>query len=161
MGFKFTVSTESVRKDAQKELEQSHRANEGRSVAYLLEDDTIPDFNDGKDVFGIVYILHFIINDKEVVKVGVTQRDKVNDRVLEILDSFFTQYRFYPYCRPKRFQRVERPYQIEAKIKAAFKNNKAKFKKKFSGSSEFFFTDLDKVVELYEQIVKENKNKKS
>lgn len=160
MGFTFKVNTEQVRQDAMKELSESHRANEGRSVAYLLEDDHIPDHNDGKDVFGIVYILHFIINDKEVVKVGVTQRDKVNYRVLEIIDSFFTQYRFYPYVYPKRFQRVERPYQIEAAIKKAFKDDKVPFKKSFSGSSEFFFTDLGTVVELYEKLVKENKNKK-
>lgn len=160
MGIILKVNTEQVRKDAEKELRESHRANEGKSVEYLLEDDTIPDFNDGKDVFGIVYLLELQNREgRKFVKIGVTERS-IKERMSEILMSFFNQYRYSPQCYPKRFTRTERPYQIEKFLKDHFADRQVKVEKKFSGSTEIFDVPLDEVVELYDKLIKEQKNKK-
>ncbi len=50
---------------------------------------------------GILYVLVIELEDKELVKVGVTCRDKVEDRVAEILVSIWKRYRIFPRCKPK------------------------------------------------------------
>jgi hypothetical protein len=58
------------------------------------------------DTSGILYVLIIRLEDKELIKIGVTQRDKVEDRVAEILISIWKRYRIFPECYPKRFRKV-------------------------------------------------------
>lgn len=105
---------------------------------------------------GIVYLLVIRLeDDTEVYKIGVTTR-KIQERVGEILASFWTQYRYFPYCKPKRFRSTNDIFEKEAKIHKELAEFSYEFDKKFGGSSEFFSgVALDKVIEIYERIVKD------
>jgi len=103
---------------------------------------------------GILYILVMEIEDKTVYKVGVTQRAKIEDRVCEILASFFKSYRYFPWTRPKRFKKTNDVYEKEAKMHKYLSEYKYEPEKKFGGSTEFFCgIDLDVLVDLYEMMI--------
>ena len=102
---------------------------------------------------GILYLLDIEVDGKRVVKIGVTCRPKIEDRVCEILTSHFHAYRFFNYCRPKRFRKVENPYDKEAQLLKYFKDRKYESEKIFSGCQELVEVDLDEAVEVYERLV--------
>ena len=103
---------------------------------------------------GIVYLLIIWLDDgTEVYKVGVTKRD-IQDRVCEILTSYWTQYRVFPKCYPKRFRKTDQIYEKEAAIHKELKEYSFSFEKQFSGCTEFFSgVELAKVLEVYESIL--------
>lgn len=101
---------------------------------------------------GILYVVQFNLEDKELVKIGVTSRT-IEDRVSEILVSIFGKYREFPYCRPKRFRKTEDMYGKESILHEYFKDRRYTPSKKFSGSTEFFDVPLDEVVEVYEKLL--------
>jgi hypothetical protein len=101
---------------------------------------------------GILYLVHFKLDDKDLVKIGVTSRN-IEDRVSEILVSIFKKYREFPYCRPKRFRKTGNVYEKEALLHEHFKEYNYKTNKKFSGSTEFFDIPLEEVVEVYEKLL--------
>lgn len=101
---------------------------------------------------GILYLVHFKLDDKDLVKIGVTSRN-IEDRVSEILVSIFKKYREFPYCRPKRFRKTGNVYEKEALLHEHFKEYNYKPNKKFSGSTEFFDIPLEEVVEVYEKLL--------
>ena len=101
---------------------------------------------------GILYLVYFELDGKQLVKIGVTART-IEERVSEILISIFKKYREFPYCRPKRFRKTGNVYEKEAQLHAYFKEYSYEPANKFSGSTEFFDIDLDKVVEVYENLL--------
>lgn len=101
---------------------------------------------------GILYVVQFNLEDKELVKIGVTSRT-IEDRVSEILVSIFGKYREFPYCRPKRFRKTEDMYGKESILHEYFKDRRYTTSKKFSGSTEFFDVPLEEVVEVYEKLL--------
>ena len=101
---------------------------------------------------GILYLVLFRLDNKELVKIGVTNRN-IEDRVSEILVSIFKKYREFPYCRPKRFRKTGNVYEKEAVLHRYFKNNNYKPEKVFSGSTEFFDIPLDEAVRVYENLL--------
>jgi hypothetical protein len=102
---------------------------------------------------GILYVVHFKLEDKDLVKIGVTSRN-IEDRVSEILIGIFKKYREFPYCRPKRFRKTGNVYEKEAQLHQYFKERSYEPKNKFSGSTEFFDVPLEEVVEVYEQLLR-------
>ena len=104
------------------------------------------------DMSGILYLVHFKIEDLDLVKIGVTTRT-IEERVAEILVSIFKRYREFPYCRPKRFRTTENVYEKEATLHQYFEPHKHTFTKKFSGSTEFFNIPLDNAVVVYEDLL--------
>lgn len=108
-----------------------------------------------KDDSGILYVLIIRLEcGKEIYKIGVTQRDKIEDRVAEILSSFFIKYRYFPYCYPKRFKKTKEVYAKEAELHRMFKENKYEPEFKFGGSTEFFHdVELDRILDAYENII--------
>lgn len=103
---------------------------------------------------GILYILVMDIDGEVVYKVGVTQRDKIEDRVCEILASFFKSYRYFCWLRPKRFKKTEDVYEKEAKMHKYLKEYRYIPEKRFSGNTELFTgIALDTLVDLYEKII--------
>lgn len=101
---------------------------------------------------GILYIVYFELEDKQLVKIGVTTRN-IEDRVSEILVSIFKKYREFPYCRPKRFRKTGNVYEKEALLHEYFREYSYEPTKKFSGSTEFFDIPLDDVVKVYENLL--------
>lgn len=102
---------------------------------------------------GILYILVFKMEDKELVKIGVTSRDGIEERVSEILVSIFKKYREFPYCRPKRFRKTKKVFEKERFLHNYFKKHRYVTAKKFSGSTEFFEAPLEEVVQVYEDLL--------
>lgn len=105
------------------------------------------------DDFGILYVVLFTLDNKQLVKIGVTSRT-IEERVSEILLSIFKTYREFPYCRPKRFRKTSDTYAKETKLHSHFADRQYIPSKKFSGSTEFFDVPLDEVVEAYEELLK-------
>ena len=108
------------------------------------------------DTRSTVYLLELDIDGKRVVKVGITSRS-INERCLEILGSVFGSYRYFPYCRPKRFRKVNDAVGIEQKLLEQFKEFKYEPEHKFSGYTELLDIEVDKVVDVYEKLVAEDK----
>lgn len=106
---------------------------------------------------GILYLLIVRLEcGKEVYKVGVTKRDKIEERVCEILASFWSAYRYFPYCYPKRFRTTDGVYKKEGAIHKLLKEKNYKFDKKFGGHTEFFHEiTLEEIVKVYEDVVNE------
>ena len=67
--------------------------------------------------------------------------------------SIFKAYREFPYCRPKRFRSTDNIYSKEAILHKYFENDKYTPINSFNGSSEFFDTPLDTVVQVYENLL--------
>lgn len=104
------------------------------------------------DDCGIVYLVLFELDGKQLVKIGVTTR-AIEDRVSEILVSIFKGYREFPYCRPKRFRKTFNIFEKEALLHEYFAKYRYTPDKKFSGSTEFFDVPLDEVVKAYEHLL--------
>jgi hypothetical protein len=105
----------------------------------------------GEDT-GILYLVLFELDGKQLVKIGVTTR-AIEDRVSEILVSIFKKYREFCYCRPKRFTKTTNMFEKEATLHRYFKKYKYTPVKPFSGSSEFFDIPLDDAVAAYERLL--------
>lgn len=107
---------------------------------------------------GILYILRIRLEDKNLVKVGVTCRDKVEDRVCEILTSVWKKYRIFPETYVKRFKVVTDVYSKESKMHKLLEEYSYKTEHRFSGSTEMFDVHLDVVVDCYDKVMDEDKN---
>lgn len=101
---------------------------------------------------GILYVLQVDMEGKTLYKVGVTGR-KIEERVSEILTSIWKKYRYFPYCYPKRFKKVDNVYAMESRMHELLKEWRHETEHAFSGSTEMFEVDEDIVVRLYEEVV--------
>ena len=101
---------------------------------------------------GVVYVLELELEEKKLVKVGVTCREKVEDRVCEILTAVWKRYRYFPRCYVKRFSTFDLPYDIEARIHAELKEYRYETVHVFTGSTEIFLVDLPTVTALYDSL---------
>ncbi len=108
--------------------------------------------SDVVDNYGILYLVYFELDGKQLVKIGVTSRN-IEDRVSEILVSIFKKYREFCYCRPKRFQKTADMFDKEAILHKYFEDYKYTPDKVFSGSTEFFDVPLDTAVAAYEKLL--------
>ena len=102
---------------------------------------------------GILYILEIHLEDKQLVKIGITRRNKIEERVIEILTSIFKRYREFPYCRPKRFKKTESVEKNEKILHEYFKEYNYTTKFPFGGHTEIFDIPLDAAVEAYEKLL--------
>jgi len=100
---------------------------------------------------GIVYLLYLYLDDgTRVVKIGITSR-KIEERVVEILTSYFKTYRVFPRLYPKRFKKTTDNYRKEQALHKYFSRRAHLFSKPFDGSSEFFdIDDEDELLKVYE-----------
>lgn len=102
---------------------------------------------------GIVYLLELHLEDKVLVKIGITSRSRIEDRVAEILVSIFKSYRFFPYCRPKRFKKTTDIAAKESMLHEYFKDRQYITEHQWGGSTEVFDIPLDEAVEMYERVL--------
>ena len=101
---------------------------------------------------GVLYVLELDVDGKTVVKIGLTHR-KVEERVCEILTSYWKSYRVFPRCYPKRFRKVEDVYAKEQELLRYFSDRKYESEKRFSGCQELVDVAVDEVVQKYEELV--------
>ena len=101
---------------------------------------------------GIVYILVLEIDGKTISKIGLTAR-KIEDRVCEILTSYFKSYRIFPQCYPKRFSSTNHILVKEQMLLEWFKEYKYTSERKFSGCQELVEVDLDVLVDTHSRVL--------
>ena len=100
----------------------------------------------------ILYLLELTIDGQDVYKIGITTRN-IEQRVCEILSSHFGSYRYFPYCRPKRFRKTTNAYEYEQLLLDYFKEFKFTPYSKFSGSTELLSgLELEVIVQAYETL---------
>ena len=100
----------------------------------------------------ILYLLELDVDGQRVQKIGITSR-KIEDRVCEILTSYFKGRRYFPYCKPKRYRKVDDAYKHEQQLLGWLKEYSCTIEKKFSGCTELVQMDLDVLVDLYEKVI--------
>lgn len=109
---------------------------------------------------GIVYVLEVTLDTGTVVKIGMTNRSKVEDRVVEILTEMYKRYRYFPRCYVARFTTVDNPLDMEQKLHEYFNEYSIELEHSFGGSTEFFQVDIELVKEKYDEMVKDRKRNK-
>ena len=94
---------------------------------------------------GWVYIMKFTLREhsKPVYKIGITRKSgeirQPVDRMLQILRSYYTHYRYIPECTVKRFREVANCFTIETRLHRHFRELRYVPKgKSFDGSTEMF-----------------------
>jgi len=98
--------------------------------------------------FGRLYVIKLVLKDGTTVhKIGMCNSDRSTDRLMEILRSFFTIYRYTPYAELRRDKKVRIPYIVENYIHRLLRDCKYTFDKKFNGSSEVFEIDEEEFLE--------------
>ena len=102
---------------------------------------------------GIVYVLQIDLEEKQLVKIGITSRVKVEERVCEILTSIWKKYRIFPRCYVKRFKKTDEIAKKEATLHDYFDECSYETEHKFSGCTEFFDVTLDAVVDVYDRLL--------
>jgi hypothetical protein len=106
---------------------------------------------------GKLYILYMWVGEEEelMVKIGVTTKPEVVDRVLEIIRSYYFAYRVCPKVYPKRFKTVDNVYAKERQLHKYFEEYKYEFDKPFSGKTEFFKgIDEEELLDVYDRCIK-------
>ena len=104
---------------------------------------------------GILYILYQWKVDIKIVKIGVTQKPKVEDRVVDILLSYFSKYREFPRLYPKRYRNTDKVYKKEAMLHKYFDKYRFKFDQPFSGHTEYFMDIPEELLlEAYDRCLK-------
>ena len=99
------------------------------------------------DNSGILYIMRFWLDDRVIYKIGVTKR-KPEERLMDILLSFYKVYRYVPRCDIKRFTTTDNVYAKESIFHKCLKAYSFSSDKRFSGATELF-CGIDEEILLY------------
>lgn len=101
------------------------------------------------DSAGILYVLEMHIDGTVVYKIGVTKR-KIEERVVEILGSFFNKYRYFCYVKPRKFSKTSDVYKKESLLHRHFKDYRYESEHVWSGNTEVFYNlELDVILNAY------------
>ena len=102
---------------------------------------------------GILYLIEMDVDGKRVVKIGLTRRPTIDDRLAEIAIAHFKAYRQINYMRPKRFRKTSNVLQKEQLLLGYFADRKYESALHFSGCTELVDVDIMEVVQKYEEII--------
>ena len=106
-----------------------------------------------KETTSILYILQIKLEDKDLVKVGITNR-KIEDRVCEITTAIWVKYRYFPHVYTKKFKAVSDYKEKEKQILDYFKEYRYITQHKFCGYTELLEIDIADVVAYYDKLNK-------
>jgi len=102
------------------------------------------------DEFGRLYVLRFEMRDGTILhKIGMCNSDRSVSRMMEILQSFFQQYRYIPSVTMRKNKKFLVPLLVEQHIHEVLDEFNFRFDKKFDGSTEFFGGLNEQVVLSY------------
>lgn len=90
--------------------------------------------------YGGLYVFEVILDDNTVLyKVGiVNDYNRIQSRFIEVLESFFTQYRYIPRSKICKYKKTKVPRLLEKYMHKILKEYQYQFDKKFGGFTEFF-----------------------
>lgn len=88
---------------------------------------------------GRVYVIKMVLPDGTIVhKIGMCSSNRSTDRMMEILRSWFTKYRFVPYSELKLDMETGRPLEIEQHMHKMLAHKQYVPGEKVSGGTEMF-----------------------
>ena len=102
---------------------------------------------------GILYLIEMDVDGKRVVKIGLTRRPTIDDRLAEIALAHFKAYRQINYMRPKRFRKTSNVLKKEQLLLGYFSSRRFVSEKPFTGHTELIDVDIAEVVQKYEEII--------
>lgn len=92
---------------------------------------------------GRIYIIKMVLpGDTTIYKIGMCNSDRSTDRMMEILRSWFTKFRFVPYTELKLDMETGWPKQLEEHIHNVLRHKQFIPNEKVSGGTEMFI-DID------------------
>jgi hypothetical protein len=101
-----------------------------------------------KDI-GRIYVFKMVLPDKTIVhKIGIVNSDRSVDRMLEVLRSWFTKYRFVPYTELRLDQECQDPQKLEKHMHKILEPNRFLPNHKIDGGTELF-VDLNELRVLH------------
>lgn len=108
-------------------------------------------------VSGMVYLIKMVLDeDTTVVKIGITTRRSIVERLAENVIGFFNTYRYIPRTTVKKYSRTPYYREIESHLHKVYKEDNYKFDKKFDGSTEYFYLRDEKaLIEYYTKVMKD------
>lgn len=103
----------------------------------------------------MVYLIKMVLDcGKTVVKIGITTRKSIHDRLMENVLAFFMTYRYIPRTSVKKFSRTPYYTEVEAYLHRTYKEKQTVFEKQFQGWTEYFdVEDIDELVATYEMVM--------
>lgn len=122
--------------------------------ANVPKDTTVKRKASRKEGYKILYLLEMTIDGVDVVKIGITSQD-IKLRVLGILDSHYNAYRYFPYCKPKRFTSTACAEEKEAILLKYFSSRRYHAAKAFGGHTELVAVPIQEVVEAYDLVMRD------
>lgn len=88
---------------------------------------------------GRIYVIRIELPDNTVVhKIGMCNSNRATDRMMEILRSWFTRFRFVPYAELRLDMETSYPKEIEAHIHKILAHRRFTPHMKVSGGTEMF-----------------------
>ncbi len=92
---------------------------------------------------GRVYVIKMVLPDDTIIhKIGMTNSNRSTDRMMEILRSWFTKYRFVPYTELKLDMECGHPRELEQLLHKILARKAWVPDHQVQGGTEMF-TDLD------------------
>lgn len=106
---------------------------------------------------GMVYLIKMVLDcGTMVVKIGITTRRSVTERLAENVIGFFNNYRYIPRTTVKRHSRTPYYTEVEAHLHKVYKEDNYVFLKKFGGSTEYFvLRDEEALLKYYDEVMKD------
>ena len=102
---------------------------------------------------GILYLIEMDVDGKRVVKIGLTRRATIDERLAEIALAHFKAYRQINYMRPKRFRKTSNVLKKEQLLLGYFSSRRFVSEKPFTGHTELIDVDIMEVIQKYEEII--------
>lgn len=88
---------------------------------------------------GRVYVIRMLLPDNSIIhKIGMCKSARSVDRMMEILRSWFTKYRFVPYSELRLDMECSHPQELETYIHRVLKARRFKPFEKVDGGTEMF-----------------------
>jgi len=101
---------------------------------------------------GIVYVIEVTLEERKLVKIGMTTRSRVEERITEILTEVWKRYRYFPHTYVARYKKMEDPLGKEALLHGYFQSYVYHTEHVFGGSTEFFEVDVQLVKDAYDRL---------
>ena len=105
---------------------------------------------------GMVYLIKCELDCGDtVVKIGITTRRSIVERLAENLVALFNTFRYIPRTTVKKFSRTPYYFEIEKYLHDKYSEDRYTFDKKFPGYSEFFLLrDEKELIDHYTLVMK-------
>lgn len=100
-----------------------------------------------------LYILEIIVDGHTVYKIGKASGANCKQRMLQIVGSYFDVYRVTPVIKVVRDRPCDDVFTKETKCHNELALFRYISEEIFSGHTELFKTDKEKVIEVYERIL--------